>query len=74
MTWKMEVIKFCKKCDSVIFLPEDQEMKICPRCGEVFINNTYTVPSLDEEDSEVTHKVFFGENIKRAKKAFKKNK
>ena len=69
----MEIIKFCKKCDTVIFMQEDQEMELCPRCGEVFINNSYTSPSV-EEDNEVTHKQFFGENIKRVKKAFKKNK
>lgn len=41
----METIKFCKKCDTVIFIPKNQEFAICPKCGEVFIN-----PSSDEDD------------------------
>jgi len=36
--------------------------------GEVILNNEQT----DDENNEVTHESYFGENIKRVIKAFKK--
>jgi DNA-directed RNA polymerase subunit M/transcription elongation factor TFIIS len=50
----MEEVKFCKNCDTVVFIPikEGQDVVNCPRCGEVFINNTYTISSDDEEIKE----------------------
>jgi len=41
--------------------------------GEVIQTKKIKADTEQDEDNEVTHGVFFGENIKRVIKAFKKN-
>jgi len=40
--------------------------------GEVISNKSQTNAKIEDQDDEVTHESYFGENIKRVIKAFKK--
>ena len=48
----METIKFCKDCDTVIFIDDSVDMKLCPKCGKAFINTNYKIPKLKEDEEK----------------------